>query len=59
VGEKIKAMFVSCLIMGFTGFAIAITYGPPGLRPAVIGGILGMLFMLMLYLISAIWKNGI
>ena len=59
MSEKIKAMFISCLIMGFTGFAVAITFGPPGLGFAGIGSILGMLFVLGLYLISSIRKDGI
>jgi hypothetical protein len=58
LGEKIKTMFVSGLMMGFTGFAIAITYGPPGLGVAGIGGLLGILFVFVLYLISSILASA-
>ena len=46
--EKIMTMFVSCLVMGFTGFAIAITFAP--LRLTIVGGVVGILFVLGLYL---------
>jgi len=56
---KIMMMITSCLIMIFTGFAVAINYGPPGLRYPLIGSTLGILFVLGVYLISSILKNGI
>lgn len=52
----IKTMFVSCLIMGFTGFFIAITLDPQ-IR-IIAGSLLGILLALGLYLISSFWKSS-
>jgi K+ transporter len=54
--ETIKTMFVSCLIMGFTGFFIAITLDPQ-IR-IIVGSLLGILLALGLYLISSFWKSS-